>query len=243
MLRLTLPSAVRFGNVTIVTSPEDADAQELAEEYGCRCHTTDAWYEGGSAFNKAAAINSALAAESPKWVLLLDADVLLTCPPGGRFPLEKLDCHALYGARRFACRTPNDWLRCVRHGSWYRLPMMPLPPLHKGPRGMRYLWGNPKYGSVRNNYAVQGYFQLWYYPNRAAPLHTGSGTAGKYDVWLAMDFSDSKRAILHWRQGCIHLGTPRANWKGRVTGRWDDMPQVSLQKLDAATQMYRAITR
>jgi hypothetical protein len=88
----------------IVTTPQDHATRELCQRYDLKQHLTDVFHANGAAFNKAAAMDEALAVLRPKeWVAFIDADVI---PPiHWLFKVETLapSPGSLYGGVRTTC--------------------------------------------------------------------------------------------------------------------------------------------
>jgi hypothetical protein len=75
-LSITLESTSKLFNVTVVTSPNDKECQELCEKYNVNCVISERIYENGAIFNKGKAINDGIKSlKNPEWILLLDADI------------------------------------------------------------------------------------------------------------------------------------------------------------------------
>lgn len=75
-LSITLESTSKLFNVTVVTSSNDEECQELCKRYNVNCVITERMYENGAMFNKGKAINEGIKSlKNPEWILLLDADI------------------------------------------------------------------------------------------------------------------------------------------------------------------------
>jgi len=237
-LELTLPHMMCHGRVIVATSPTDVDTCAVAMNHvgDTGCFITDAWHKDGAPFNKGAGINAAIEFAQPKtWLLLLDADIILPPLPVQAKPETQLNPLHFYSVRRRDCPTADCWRRCLRDGKWFQLPMMPLPPVKR--RGKKFMvWG---VRPTANPIGLQGYFQLWNYELMPRKMHEHR-TATKYDVDLALNWPDDRRMLLPWQGYCvIHLGTPRVNWKGRQTERWNVDPVSRISLASSAHLHYR----
>ena len=68
-----------FEDITVVTSSDDLVCQKICDIFGVKCVITDRIYEDGASFNKGKAINDGIKSiDNPDWILLLDADIVLT---------------------------------------------------------------------------------------------------------------------------------------------------------------------
>jgi glycosyltransferase involved in cell wall biosynthesis len=110
-LRLTLPlNRVHFNEIVVVTAPGDDRTMQVCADLDVTCCVTDEFYIGNASFNKGRAINRALhSLTDPKWVALMDADIVL--PPTFRRRLSSsgLDPAKLYTCDRHVCDTPDLW--------------------------------------------------------------------------------------------------------------------------------------
>lgn len=79
-LVLTLENNIKYlDNITVVTSLNDSLCKEICDKFGVKCVITDRMYENGAKFNKGKAINEGIKSiQNPEWILLLDADIILT---------------------------------------------------------------------------------------------------------------------------------------------------------------------
>lgn len=88
-----------LASLTVVTTPEDVETQELATTHGARVFVTDLFTRDGAAFNKGRAMEAARR-EMPwsDWILFFDSDVV---PPAGWSRKLTLRPGSLYGGYRF----------------------------------------------------------------------------------------------------------------------------------------------
>jgi hypothetical protein len=235
-LQVTLPEAMKYGNVTVATSPHDIQTIELCNALGANVVITGAWYKDDAPFNKGAGMNAALEALKPQgWLLSMDADIVLTPQPAGATPVALLDTDCMYGARRRECEQMSRWERCLRQRDYFHLRMSPLPPVY-GKKGKGRVWGSRP---TSNPVGIQGYFQLWHYASHPFKMHEHR-TAAKYDVELGLKFPDHRRMLVPWpNYTVLHLGIRKTNWKGRKTEAWDTcgIPPGDLEK---AAKIYYA---
>lgn len=119
-----------FDEFVVVTSHADRATQAFCAFHQITCVVTDAFYRGGAAFNKGAALNEGLAALRPgaEWVCIMDADTFV--PPGLRSHVAALDKEWMYGARRVLLPTWADY-----EGLWTR-----DIESHQCPEGFAFGW-------------------------------------------------------------------------------------------------------
>ena len=214
-LRLTLPHTLRaLGSATVLTTSTDVDTLRCAEEHAVPVHLTDAWYDSGASFDKAAGLNSwldTLTSDSESWVLILDADILV--PPQVLPDLETLDPQCLYGVPRRACLSQVEWNAFVGGEREWETFVVDRPSIRKGK-----LWGAHPTDNVA---AVCGYFQLWHSIYAAGNKRfTPCPTAACYDVLFALSFQEDRRFELPGRE-VLHLGPTNTNWAGRISEAWN----------------------
>ena len=81
LLEITLTeNKHNFDEVVIITDNKDLKTQELAKKHKVKCFVTDIFYINNSKFNRGMAYNAVLNALKHEldWVVLMDADVVLT---------------------------------------------------------------------------------------------------------------------------------------------------------------------
>lgn len=210
LLAVTLPyNRHHFEQVLVVTSPNDTATQELAVEYGCTLHVTDAFYARGAKFNKWAALEEGLDARDFRhgWLCLLDADVLwpkqLTITQAGsRLLIDNicLDVGQLCSPLRYMAPWPT-----MVNGIAYA-----VPPAEE-------LWHT--YNVHRNIAEWAGYSQIFHCDDPALglpPWHEVDWThAGGADSVFQRKWTAANKVRPPWR--VLHLGETGENWFGRST--------------------------
>lgn len=100
LLRITIPvNKPAFDRITVVTTLQDRETQDLCKQLKVNHITTDAFTRGGQRFNKGAAYNVAFNVVKPTdWVTLIDSDILVSALL--RREITNLDKSFFYGARR-----------------------------------------------------------------------------------------------------------------------------------------------
>ncbi len=197
-LRHTLPMLVRHvDRVVVVTCAEDQRTAEVVDRvpYATRL-VTDEFDRGRGVFNKGAAINDGLRSVSRSgWVLLCDADIVLT----RTIPLPRRK-DAIWGAARRRCRRWETVEEVLIDG---RSDLETIPPV-----------------ALRDGYAPSGYFQLWHWPTTPRWMSTRYNDASGSDIALARTWSPDRRLPLPEME-VLHLETDDsfrgANWRGRTT--------------------------
>lgn len=192
-LALTLPRNVgHFTEVTVVTSMADRDnVRAVTQPLMCNLLATDAFYEGGAAFNKYRAIELALDVIGRKgWLCLLDSDVALP----HHLPSFLLEYGKLYGPlRRMAFQEGPLPAMLPDECTWKDYP----------------LW--------RNTREWPGYCQVFNAddPNLGPPpwhelcwTHAGVADSKFQDKWPG-----SCKVRLPFE--VLHLGPPRVHWYGK----------------------------
>lgn len=216
-LQRTLPGRVKqFDHCVVVTTRHDTETKRVAKAAGAEVVVTDACYEDGASFNKAAMLNAGLASlRHNDWVVFTDADIFFR--PDWRKEIQRLVLNpgCLYYTRR-----------------WY-LPSGATTPDHsivtddhkRDPCGSEGPWG---------------YFQLWNV--RASCLGDSPlrfplcfPTAGTLDHWFKLLWPDDKIIHLPDREAfeVYHLwhGTFASRWGGRYAReatRWQYVGQSDL---------------
>lgn len=103
-----------FETIVVVTTPEDTATQELCKQFNVDVITSDLLYHQRARFNKSGMIHQAqkkIHAEHPdKWVLILDADILLPEQFNKLVHTEQLDKECLYSFHRVDYPTYDDFL-------------------------------------------------------------------------------------------------------------------------------------
>jgi hypothetical protein len=213
-LELTLPSLLRFGiPTTIVTSPTDTKTIALAKQFHLATVETNAWTANNATFNKSAALNRAIAQiisnSGADWLLLLDADIILTFDP--RLVVSALLPHTLYSVERRLCVAPEQ-LKAYASGqlSLSQFPLYEVPIINGKAWGRR---------PTKNPVALSGYFHLWNWRHTKKTRLPNSSTAATYDVDFALRFGTRRANIVGHE--VLHIGPIKTNWRGRTSQRWD----------------------
>lgn len=200
-LEQSLPWLLRAADrVLVVTSPGDARTKAVCRRHRAEFLATNVFFDDGASFWRARAINAGLAIlQKSDWVMLVDADTLMTAPlPAGLSP------HCLYTAPR-VCLFGSAELDQVKRG---------LAPRFRP-------------GIVRRGGELWpcGYLQLWHFPS--APLYYPedcSQNAGWSDLDFAAHWSADCRRLLP-DYFVFHLAMPgdepRVNWEGRRSPRFE----------------------
>ena len=178
-----------FEDITVVTSSDDLVCQKICDIFGVKCIITDRIYEDGASFNKGKAINDGIKSiDNPDWILLLDADIVLT---------KKIDINddvdVLYTSDRYICKDYNtykDW-----QGGKIEID---------------------KVGKYETNRGL-GFFHLFNINssdiNKELPFPESSNDAS----WSDLHFRDKFTKKSKIDKSVIHLGPTYKNWKGRKT--------------------------
>lgn len=219
MLAVTLPAwraLLPDAKFTVVTSPDDVETQQVAQQHQVRLVVTDVWKKDGAVFNKGGALDKAFRFRTrPPGVgercLSLDVDVY----PFGAFPTARLSQGTIYGVPRYECRT-REALEAHIAGT---LPLSALPLMLPRHRGKEYFTAaTPTAAQIEESARrCLGYFQAFRYT--PGPRFGWSRTAGKCDLTFRDQFPH--RGVLPGGLYVLHLGEcSRANWRGRVVERW-----------------------
>jgi hypothetical protein len=225
-LAVVLPAWQRMlpvATVTVVTSAADVESQAVARAARADLCVTDAWAADGAILNKAAAMDVAFGiapghAAQPtagELCLALDADVY----PVGTFPADQtFRPDALYGCPRYQCPSPADLTRHLR-GKTHRAELPLIPPKVRGQSHV--MIRNTRSNALASAQSCLGYFQLFRF--RPGLAFGSYPSAGKYDLCFRDQF---RTRVALWDPYVLHLGEQnRANWRGRVIGRWPEPAQ------------------
>jgi hypothetical protein len=217
-----LANASHFDRLVVVTDTKDGKTAALCEHYAVECIRTDAFYEGGQAFDKGAGINAGLAAlQKDGWVAHLDCDIIL--PPRTRTLIDaaNLDPAMIYGADRMLCQSFEDWIEYiafpeVQHSQNIFINGRAFPLATR----VGALWGD--------GYVPIGFFQLWN-PGVSRKLHYDTHSdAGRGDFAFATAWPRAKRGLLPEIM-TVHLESEKApnamNWRGRRSKRFGPEPR------------------
>ena len=211
-LRRTLPiNHGHFNEVVVVTAPGDERTMQVCADLDVACIVTEEFFAGGAPFNKGRAINHALRClTNPKWVALMDADIVL--PPNFRRGLTSfgLDPAKLYTCDRHVCETPDLWDK-IQQGAMH--------PYHRQLYPAETFLYIPRWDQVTKRLALpMGYLQIAHYGGIISTLGypTSSEDANWSDVDFAMCYPAADRAWIDDMR-VIHLGTTGGNEKGLAT--------------------------
>lgn len=197
-LEVTLPAWKTYGDVHVITSPQDPVTQEVCWSHGLRPHVTEEFYVDGSPCNKGAAQNHIVrqVADQGDLVVMFDAD----CYPVGRLPKGPLFTASgvIHGCMRFDCKTNEEFERNKQRSP---SEMKPAP-----------------IGSYRPN-LVRGYFQMFIYHKGLRFGRKSDRTFSGCDLYLAAQFPIGQYLPTS-EFYVLHLGERQKNWKGRVTEQW-----------------------
>jgi len=180
-----------FENITVVTSNDDKICQDICENYGVKCITTDVFYEDGFKFNKGKAINVGIESIiNPEFILLLDADIIVT----NKIELTNLEPDTLY--------TSDRWI-CYNHFQYERW--------RKGETQVNNL---PKY-ERDNGY---GFFQLFNFNNSIGINRYNDELENSSHPDLKFSSYFPKKQTID--VDIIHLGYVKKNWDGRKSEKF-----------------------
>ena len=202
-----------FEDITVVTSSDDLVCQKICDIFGVKCIITDRIYEEGASFNKGKAINDGIKSiDNPDWILLLDADIVLT---------KKIDINddvdVLYTSDRYICKDYNtykDW-----QGGKIEID---------------------KVGKYETNRGL-GFFHLFNINssdiNKELPFPESSNDAS----WSDLHFRDKFTKKSKIDKSVIHLGPTYKNWKGRKTDAFlsDDLFNELYKKQEVTEPKYK----
>jgi hypothetical protein len=220
-LAWSLPTARSvFDRLVVVTSSTDEPTKRVCRHYHVECVETDAFYDGGAAFNKGAAIDVGLNhLDFPEWCVHLDADVVL--PPRAGELLRTVELHEqmVYGVDRLMVPSYDAWVSFLSSPTPQHYPgsAWPVP----FPVGYRCVYAD--------GYVPIGFFQMFHRESAylGRPLYpTQFPTAADSDVVFARQWPRGKRALIP-ELFLYHLGSETekpnkigANWQGRRTRRF-----------------------
>lgn len=186
-LTLSLENNIKyFNSITVVTSTDDVICQNICRTFGVKCLITDVFFENSFKFNKGAGINFGLnSIQEPDFVLILDADILVT----SNIDLKKLNEETLYTSDRWICH--NDF----QYDRWKKGEIS-VTNIGKYERDSNY-----------------GFFQLYNFNNSLGvkwyphDMENSSHPDLKFSSLFA-----NKQTI---ETEIIHLGDIKKNWDGR----------------------------
>ena len=194
-LSITLPRNARhFGEVLVVTSPNDDDVRRVvASVPNARVFATDAFTRHGAAFNKGLAMEEGFSELGRHGVICIhDADILFPAT----LPLERIVPGRLYGMRRRILTDPAKWSDSL---DWR------LCPMHRdgGPIGFAQVFHAADIAAVHP----------WYDVTFA---HGGGG-----DAFFMGHWPREKWCVLP--VDVLHLGPPDRHWFGTSPEAVDTM--------------------
>lgn len=213
LLAVTLPAWKKLlpdGVLTVATSPEDTESQEVAAANGVPCFVTDAWtrrdpeWTGTWGMNRPVTFNCALGLDESLGLIgsakrpaigEVIAAIHVDCWPQGKWcSTDGLRDDTLYGVWRHFCPTPEVFEQ-IKRGKVTKESV---------PR-MKNSGGRPV-----------GYFQMFRY--RDGERFGSYPTAQKYDTHFCAKWKNLAYVYDFW---LWHLGPhDDANWAGRVVPRW-----------------------
>jgi hypothetical protein len=200
-LQITLPRTLEhFERVVVLTSAEDERTQRVCAQsrkrHGSPSCVITSEFGTNTSVNKGAAIDAGLRWLGPRgWICILDADVYLP----KQMDLDGIQVGCIYSPHRRLMEVPG-----------------PIPPDDE----WAYLFeGGPEH----RNGEYGGYFQLFH----ASDPHFTGPPWYRTREWETFQGSDT----VFWRRWMpngmrrlpfevLHLGSPRLNWRGRITDRW-----------------------
>jgi hypothetical protein len=95
-----------FNNITVVTSEDDIECQEICNSHNVNYIISKRIYENGGSFNKGKAINDGIKSLiDPDWILILDADIIVS----NRLKIKSLDINKLYTSNRIILKTYEEY--------------------------------------------------------------------------------------------------------------------------------------
>lgn len=194
-----------FDKIVIVTVDDDQETIDICRKHDATVVITDRLYENGDKFNKGKAINDGLKElDRSDWVLITDADMVMTDNLRDIIEHANIDNNCIYGTSRFMCPDYNNWANYINDKSIINT------------------WSHQ---NGRINIGV-GYFQLvngkcdmlagrhnWY---REDYGHCGRSDRAFFRMW------PPERRGKIGKASCIHLGNEQMtlNWYGRTTARF-----------------------
>lgn len=190
-----------FSNLIVVTTIDDVKCQEICKKFDVKCVLTDRLTNEGEQFNKGKAINDGIKSiDNPDWILLLDADILVT----KKIENDKLEKDTLYTSDRYHCYD-NTTLKKWKN-SEISLHQLGEYEINRG----------------------YGFFQLFNINstriNREMVYSEEYDNASNSDIDF-LNLFEKKQEI----NTCIHLGDPKKNWKGRSSEKFisdDELQQI-----------------
>jgi len=189
-----------FEKIFVITNTKDKATEDLCKKYDfVELIKTDIFYKNGAQFDKGSAINLGLSRIPTKsisdWCLIFDADIVFPKHLRQYLSNKPLDTTVLFGAKRYFCRTNDDFGTYLKQGR----DISKLSEVY-----------NPGNTPI-------GYFQLFNVKNLSKPnvkYPEGHIDASSSDLQFSKLFA-TRTTLRHI--SVIHLGDDGKNWKGRVT--------------------------
>lgn len=212
-LAWTLPhNRHQFDNMVVVTTPKDKRTQDICQHYHVRCVQTEAFYQDGRAFNKAAAINVGLKSlKRDAYVVHLDADILL--PPRAKEMIERSQPNPefIYGIDRMNCPSFEAFTKYMSQPE-QQYAGQAFVCFNAFPAGARLV--------VEQGYVPIGFFQLWH--PKASGIYDYSEThqdkGNHSDMEHASLWPRTKRGFIP-EIVAVHIQSEsdgnETNWRGR----------------------------
>lgn len=224
-LAITLPKNLeQIKNITIVTSSEDKNTQRICDIEGARIIHSKRITSPTEPFAKGKAINDAIDIIGPKeWIMLIDADILLSKNMIENINNKELDQNILYYARRWGPES-EGLIKTFMKDFNNTMDTSHLFYYHAF-RGI---------SKEKNalDYLPLGYFQLFNVNafsllNRKKIYPENGKTAEKDDTVFGMYIfpSDKTAPLPIFDFDVIHLphGKFMQNWKGRTSPKLEDI--------------------
>lgn len=103
-LKISLENNTKiFDNITVVTSEDDIECQEICKTYGVNCVICDNILKDGS-INKSIGLNKGIESiKNPDWILILDADIVVN----NKIDIKNLEYNNLYTNSRWIIEDIN----------------------------------------------------------------------------------------------------------------------------------------
>jgi hypothetical protein len=187
-LKISLENNTKiFDNITVVTSEDDIECQEICNNYGVNYIISKRIYENGDSFNKGKAINDGIRSlKNPDWILILDADIVVN----GKFDINDLNTDILYYSNRYICNKYEDYIE-----------------FKEGRINIENI------GRLENKVGL-GFFQLYNYRFNRFLYPENFKDAGWSDIKFRDKFNIKEKVE---NINCIHLGDVMLNWGGRIS--------------------------
>ncbi len=194
-----------FDNVIVITNKKDTETINLCNNHKVDCVLTDRFYENGDKFNKGKGINDGIKnLKFNDWVLITDADMYI--PDDFKEKTKDLNKECVYGTHRYMCPTNKEWEEFINTKEINKSWVLQKHRLAIGVGFFQLINFNSEIMKKLN--------PKWYSED--------FGHAGRSDRIFLRNWPDDLRKNL--KLNTIHLGSDELgkNWKGRVTGKWND---------------------